>query len=88
MNKVTLRLVAIFLVGAVAIVEAQRPKKRGQRNRIGYLTLGSSSLLHRLSRRHSAMVCANSGISRGKIFTSSTGMPRGKWNVSTNWPLT
>ena len=27
MNKVTLWLVAIFLVGAVAIAEAQQPKK-------------------------------------------------------------
>ena len=35
MNKVTLWLVAIFLVGAVAIVEAQQPKKVP---RIGYLS--------------------------------------------------
>ena len=34
MNKVTLWLVAIFLVGAVAIAEAQQPKKIP---RIGYL---------------------------------------------------
>jgi putative tryptophan/tyrosine transport system substrate-binding protein len=40
MNKVTLWLVAIFLVGAVAIAEAQQPKKIP---RLGYLTLGSSS---------------------------------------------
>ena len=35
MNKVTLWLVAIFLVGAVAIAEAQQPKKV---SRIGYLS--------------------------------------------------
>jgi len=35
MNKVTLWLVAIFLVGAIAIVEAQQPKKIP---RIGYLS--------------------------------------------------
>ena len=35
MNKVTLWLVAIFLVGAVAIAEAQQPKKI---SRIGYLS--------------------------------------------------
>ena len=34
MNKVILWLVAIFLVGAVAIAEAQQPKKVP---RIGYL---------------------------------------------------
>ena len=40
MNKVTLWLVAIFLVGAVAIVEAQQPKKVP---RIGYLSRLASS---------------------------------------------
>ena len=43
MNKVTLWLVAIFLVGAVAVVEAQQPKKIP---RIGYLARGDRTFRH------------------------------------------
>ena len=42
MNKVTLWLVAIFLVGAVAIAEAQQPTKVP---RIGYLVGASRSAI-------------------------------------------
>jgi ABC-type uncharacterized transport system substrate-binding protein len=40
MNKAIFSLVAIFLVGAVEVAEAQQPKKIP---RVGYVTLGSSS---------------------------------------------
>jgi len=50
MNKVTLWLIAICLVGAIAIVEAQQPKKVP---RIGYLT---AEALSAISKRKEAFI--------------------------------
>ena len=56
MNKVTLWLVAIFLVGAVAIAEAQQPTKVP---RIGYLSAARSSYVTPPVSRHFGRVCAS-----------------------------
>ena len=55
MNKVTLWLVTIFLVGAVEIVEAQQPKKVP---RIGYLS-GNCPPALESARRGFGRVCAS-----------------------------
>ena len=69
MNKVILWLVAIFLVGAVAIAEAQQPKK-DPADRI------FDAEFHPLHAdpshsRHSGKVCASLATSREKHMSSS-----------------
>ena len=73
MNKVILWLVAIFLVGAVAIAEAQQPKKIP---RIGYSRLAVLRLLIRTHAEAFRQGLRDLGYVEGQNIALSFDMPR------------